>query len=69
MNFVLLWSILGACALLLILSFVVWPGWLPAWLAQFLRDGRLIIFGVLIAMGTVFFPQGLITPAVLRRPP
>src|SRR5262249_25887743 len=42
-------------------------GGLPAWFAQFLRDGRLIIFGVLIAMGTVFFPQGLITPAVLRR--
>jgi len=42
-------------------------GGLPPWLAQFLRDGRLIIFGVLIAMGTVFFPQGLITPAVLRR--
>src|SRR5215813_1277601 len=42
-------------------------GGLPPWLAQFLRDGRLIIFGVLIAMGTVFFPQGLITPGVLRR--
>ena len=42
-------------------------GGLPPWLAQFLRDGRLIIFGVLIAMGTVFFPQGLVTPAVLRR--
>ena len=37
-------------------------GGLPAWLAQFLRDGRLIIFGVLIALGTVFFPHGLITP-------
>ncbi|HEX2440426.1 MAG TPA: branched-chain amino acid ABC transporter permease [Methylomirabilota bacterium] len=42
-------------------------GGLPAWFAQFLRDGRLIIFGVLIALGTVFFPHGLITPAVLRR--
>jgi branched-chain amino acid transport system permease protein len=42
-------------------------GALPAWLAQFLRDGRLIIFGVLIALGTVFFPHGLITPALLRR--
>ena len=40
---------------------------LPAWLAQFLRDGRLIIFGVLIAVGTVFFPHGLITPALLRH--
>ena len=42
-------------------------GGLPHWFAQFLRDGRLIIFGVLIAVGTVFFPQGLITPALFRR--
>src|ERR1700730_9338419 len=42
-------------------------GGLPEWLAAFLRDGRLIIFGVLIAIGTVFFPQGLITPGLLRR--
>jgi branched-chain amino acid transport system permease protein len=40
---------------------------MPPWAAQFLRDGRLIIFGVLIAVGTVFFPQGLITPGLLRR--
>ena len=42
-------------------------GGLPPWLAQFLREGRLIIFGVLIAVGTVFFPHGLITPELLRR--
>ncbi|MBW4582969.1 MAG: branched-chain amino acid ABC transporter permease [Tildeniella nuda ZEHNDER 1965/U140] len=36
------------------------PG-LPLWLAQFLRDGRLILFGLLIVIGTVFFPQGLVT--------
>jgi branched-chain amino acid transport system permease protein len=42
-------------------------GGIPPWLAQFLRDGRLIIFGVLIAAGTVLFPHGLITPALLRR--
>jgi branched-chain amino acid transport system permease protein len=42
-------------------------GGLPVWLAQFLRDGRLIIFGVLIVVGTIFFPQGLVTPRVLRR--
>jgi branched-chain amino acid transport system permease protein len=42
-------------------------GGVPAWLAQFLRDGRLIIFGVLIAVGTVFFPQGFITPSMFRR--
>ncbi len=42
-------------------------GALPPWLAQFLRDGRLIIYGALIAVGTVFFPRGLITPELLER--
>ncbi len=42
------------------------PG-LPLWLAQFLRDGRLILFGLLIVLGTIFFPQGLITPELLQR--
>jgi branched-chain amino acid transport system permease protein len=40
---------------------------LPLWLAQFLREGRLIIFGVLIVLGTLFFPQGLITPRRAAR--
>jgi branched-chain amino acid transport system permease protein len=40
---------------------------MPGWLAQLLRDGRLIIFGVLIALGSVFFPHGLITPDLLSR--
>jgi branched-chain amino acid transport system permease protein len=40
---------------------------LPPWLASFLRDGRLIIYGVLLAVGAVFFPQGIITPDMLRR--
>lgn len=35
---------------------------LPAWLAEFLREGRLIIFGVLLAVGCVFFPQGFVSP-------
>lgn len=42
------------------------PG-LPPWLAQFLRDGRLIIFGLLIVIGTIFFPQGLVSPKLLSR--
>jgi branched-chain amino acid transport system permease protein len=42
-------------------------GGLPTWLGQFLRDGRLIIFGLLIVVGTIFFPQGLITPDVFNR--
>ncbi len=43
-------------------------GALPAWLEGFLSGGgRLIIFGVLLAVGTVFFPQGLVTPELLAR--
>lgn len=37
------------------------------WLVGFLRDGRLIIFGVLIVVGTIFFPQGLVTPDLFKR--
>jgi len=40
---------------------------LPIWLAQFLRDGRLIIFGFLIVIGTIFFPQGLVTPDLFKK--
>jgi branched-chain amino acid transport system permease protein len=42
------------------------PG-LPLWIAQFLRDGRLIIFGALIVVGTIFFPHGLVAPARFGR--
>ena len=50
-----------------VLRIVADTGGLPTWLAQFLRDGRLIIFGFLIIVGTIFFPQGLITPDLLTR--
>jgi branched-chain amino acid transport system permease protein len=40
---------------------------LPHWLAQFLRDGRQIIFGVLIVVGTIFFPQGLFTSELPKQ--
>ncbi|MBD1928403.1 branched-chain amino acid ABC transporter permease [Trichocoleus sp. FACHB-90] len=40
---------------------------LPTWLAGFLRDGRLIIFGLLIVVGTIFFPQGLVTPELFKK--
>ena len=40
---------------------------IPTWLAGFLRDGRLIIFGLLIVLGTIFFPQGLVTPDLFKR--
>ncbi|WP_392531991.1 branched-chain amino acid ABC transporter permease [Nostoc sp. C117] len=39
----------------------------PNWLAQFLRDGRLIIYGILIVLGTIFFPQGFVTPDILKK--
>jgi branched-chain amino acid transport system permease protein len=42
-------------------------GGLPLWLVQFLRDGRLIIFGLLIVMSSLFYPQGIITPELLKR--
>ncbi|MFZ4555611.1 MAG: branched-chain amino acid ABC transporter permease [Pseudanabaena sp.] len=38
----------------------------PMWLSQFLKDGRLIIFGVLIVIGTIFYPKGIITPEFLQ---
>lgn len=40
---------------------------LPPWLAGFLRDGRLIIFGVLLVLGSIFYPQGMITPQLLSK--
>ncbi|HEY9639140.1 MAG TPA: branched-chain amino acid ABC transporter permease [Coleofasciculaceae cyanobacterium] len=40
---------------------------LPVWLAQFFQDGRLIIFGLLIVMSTIFYPQGIVTPELLNR--
>lgn len=40
---------------------------LPLGLATFLRDGRLIIFGFLIVLGSIFYPQGIITPQLLKR--
>jgi len=42
---------------------------LPGWLAQFFRDGRLIIFGLLLVLGTLFFPQGLVRPQWLAHLP
>ncbi|MGH2412253.1 MAG: branched-chain amino acid ABC transporter permease, partial [Microcystaceae cyanobacterium] len=40
---------------------------LPVGVANFLRDGRLIIFGLLIVLGSIFYPQGMITPELLKR--
>ncbi len=40
---------------------------LPIWLSNFLKDGRLIIFGFLIVLGSIFYPQGIITPELLKK--
>lgn len=40
---------------------------LPEWAATFLQSGRLIIYGILLALSCVFFPQGFITPELLER--
>jgi branched-chain amino acid transport system permease protein len=40
---------------------------IPIWLAQFLRDGRFMIFGLLIVLGSIFYPQGIITPKLLKQ--
>lgn len=40
---------------------------LPLWLTEFLQDGRLMIYGLLIIISTIRFPQGLITPDLLQR--
>lgn len=42
------------------------PG-MPIWLATFLKDGRFVFYGLLIALSTRFFPQGLITPDLFKR--
>ncbi len=39
---------------------------LPKWLAQFFQDGRLMIFGALIVFVSIFSPNGLITPELLK---
>ncbi|MBD2024299.1 branched-chain amino acid ABC transporter permease, partial [Leptolyngbya sp. FACHB-711] len=40
---------------------------LPAWLTDFLQDGRLILYGLLIVLSSIFYPQGIITPELLKQ--
>jgi branched-chain amino acid transport system permease protein len=35
-------------------------------IASLIRDGRFIVYGLLIAVGTQFFPQGIITPSLFK---
>lgn len=41
--------------------------WLPLWMTPLLRDGRMILYGILIVVVVVLFPQGLITPNLFKR--
>ncbi|MEP7199496.1 MAG: branched-chain amino acid ABC transporter permease [Chloroflexota bacterium] len=50
-----------------VLRAVAGIGGLPDWLTLFLREGRLIIYGALIVIGTNYFPQGLFSPALFTR--
>ncbi|MDZ8026798.1 MAG: branched-chain amino acid ABC transporter permease [Nostoc sp. SerVER01] len=64
-------SVVGAIVLKVLLEIILRRiadiAGLPNWLAQFLRDGRLIIYGCLIVLGTIFFPQGFVTPDILKK--
>ncbi|MBC1275163.1 branched-chain amino acid ABC transporter permease [Nostoc sp. UCD121] len=64
-------SVVGAIVLKVLLEIILRRiadiAGLPNWLAQFLRDGRLIIYGILIVLGTIFFPQGFVTPDILKK--
>ncbi|MBX9253404.1 branched-chain amino acid ABC transporter permease [Desmonostoc muscorum CCALA 125] len=64
-------SVVGAIVLKVLLEIILRRvadiAGLPTWLAQFLRDGRLIIYGLLIVLGTIFFPQGFVTPDILKK--
>ncbi len=40
---------------------------LPSWLSNFLINGRFIVYGLLIAVGVLFFPQGLLSPDTFKR--
>jgi branched-chain amino acid transport system permease protein len=40
---------------------------LPSGLSQLLAESRFIIYGLLIAIGATFFPQGLISPNLFKR--
>ena len=36
-------------------------------LANLIRDGRFIVYGLLIAVGTQFFPQGIVSPDLFKQ--
>jgi branched-chain amino acid transport system permease protein len=40
---------------------------LPPWVSEFMKDGRFIIYGALLIIGTIFLPQGFVTPALFRH--
>jgi branched-chain amino acid transport system permease protein len=50
-----------------VLRMIAGTAGLPLWLADFFRDGRLIIFGFLIVIGSIFYPHGIITLELIHR--
>ncbi len=42
-------------------------GSLPTWMTEFMKDGRFILYGLLLVLGCVFLPQGFVTPAFFSR--
>jgi branched-chain amino acid transport system permease protein len=40
---------------------------LPPGVIAFLKDGRLILYGLLLVLATIFMPQGFVTPALFQR--
>jgi branched-chain amino acid transport system permease protein len=37
-------------------------GGLPPWLTEFMKDGRFIIYGLLLVLGCIFLPRGVVGP-------
>jgi len=53
-----------------ILRAVSGNGDLPPWLTEFLKDGRFIIYGLLLVVACVFLPRGVVAPfSRMRKAP
>jgi branched-chain amino acid transport system permease protein len=50
-----------------ILRAVSGNGDLPPWLTEFLKDGRFIIYGLLLVVACVFLPRGVVAPLSRMR--
>lgn len=61
------WGPVIAAIILTILPEMLRAGSNIPWLTEFLQNGRLILYGVLLTGGALFFPQGIITPRLISR--